>query len=223
MRIAILFSGRIRRYRKHYTNFLATIVQDHEADFFLSHSPVLDEDLEDFARIYKPKIINNEPIQLSTDYSGLIMHPLTNMNNFLSMWYNRKRVFEDFDKYAKSTQTHYDVVLSLRVDSEQEEMLMIEEIMRDYMRTEAKESTANTVFIPTDHDWDGINDQMAFGDHESMRTYMYLNDDIWPLMREQPHFGPETILAEYLFKKNMNVWRFPFQYKLQNGKYYPDD
>ena len=62
MKIAILFSGRINRYQEHYENILTNIVQNNDADFFLSHSPECEEDIEKFCTIYRPKTVNNDPI-----------------------------------------------------------------------------------------------------------------------------------------------------------------
>ena len=46
MNIAIIFSGRIYKFANHYNNIMDNIVQDNNVDFFLSHSPELDEDLD---------------------------------------------------------------------------------------------------------------------------------------------------------------------------------
>jgi hypothetical protein len=219
MKIAILFSGRIRKYDEHYENIMRQIVQNNEVEFFLSHSPELkEEDLEKFKELYKPVKIVNEEMDFSTDYSKLKLHELTNMNHFLSMWCNRKRVFLSLVEHCRDTNNMYDFVFSIRLDAYNEEPLLFQQIMEEYKFKENKTNIENTVFVPNGWDWGGLNDQLAFGDIFSMETYMSLYDEIWELMKEQPRFGPETILLGYLIKKNIHIHRFNFQYKLKNGK-----
>jgi hypothetical protein len=212
MKIAILFSGRIAKFDVHYENIINNIVQSHDADFFLSRAPDLpnetDEQVEEFKELYCPKAVQNTAHTFSTDYSGLVLHPQTNMHNFMSMWFNRRRVFQMMMDYANETNTIYDMVISLRLDSLNEEPL-------DYGRMVLAE---NTVYVPENYDWGGLNDQMAIGNVSSMAIYMMLFDDIWNLMRRQPAFGPETILLAHLLNNSIHISRFPFQYKLKNGK-----
>lgn len=216
MKLAILFSGRIHKFKEHYENIMTNIVGNHTADFFLSHSPELKEDLESFEQIYHPKKINNAEIVFATDYSSFKLHPLTNMHNFMSMWYNRKRVFNELIEYMISTNTVYDIIVSLRLDAFNDEKLDFEQLIQQSKLR--NEEAQQVVFIPEEHDWGGINDQLAFGNFESMQIYMSLYDDIWTLMKEQPQFGPETILLGHLLKNDMCVYRFPFKYRLKNGK-----
>jgi hypothetical protein len=231
MKIAILFSGRINKYDKHYDNIMKCIVQHHEADFFLSHNSQLNENVDDFEIIYKPKTVNRQLYPYIQEYSSLNLHPLTNMNNFMSMWFHRKIVFENMMEYMKTTNTKYDLYIQLRLDAFSEEILNIEDIINNACNNIEKNKGftvnrdckdefifTNTVFVPDNCHWGGLNDQMAFGNFETMQKYMLLFNDIWTLMKEQPQFGPETILLGHLIKNDVNIHYFPFKYKLINGK-----
>ena len=233
MRIAILFSGRIEKYDQHYTNIMERIVQDHDADFFLSHSPELLEDLDDFARIYQPKAINNDPIEFS-DFSGYKCHPDTSKpHNVLSMWINRRRVFQEMRNYMINTNTWYDAVIHARIDAWYDEPL-------NYGALDPNVDGLcpvlgnREVFVPHGYDWGGLNDQLAIGSYYSMESYMTLYDDVQNVLdhvtipdldihdnRNMPrayYYGPEPCLKKHLELQGVLVHRFPFRYRLINGK-----
>jgi len=212
MKIAILFSGRILRYREHYDNIQTSLVQGHDAHFFLSHSPELDEDLAGFQALYAPKKINNGPI----DYpcvASYTCHPQSNSHNMMCMWYNRHRVFQDMCAYMKETDTWYDLVISARLD-----MFSDESLVYDWFQ-DLDARLPPTVFVPEGYDWGGLNDQLAVGDFYAMETYMTLMDHIYPILdRLHPYYGPEPVLLKHLSMQGVQVVRFPFKYRLFNGK-----
>lgn len=227
MKIAILFSGRIEKYDQHRTNIMERIVQEHDADFFLSHSPELSEDLDDFARIYRPKAINNDPIHFP-DVSDYKCHPDTSKpHNVLSMWFNRRRVFQEMRNYMIQTDTWYDVVIHARIDAWYDESL-------DYRAILQSGLDDRSVFVPHGYDWGGLNDQFAVGSYYSMESYMTLLDDIYNVLdhvtipdldihenRNMPrayYYGPEPGLKKHLELQGVLVHRFPFRYRLINGK-----
>ena len=226
-RIAILFSGRIDKYDQHYTNIMERIVQDHDADFFLSHSPELSEDLEDFSRIYRPKAINNDPIHFP-DVSEYKCHPDTSKpHNVLSMWVNRQRVFQEMRNYMINTDTWYDVVIHARIDAWYDESLNYSEFLQTCLGD-------RDIYIPQGNDWGGMNDQFAVGSYYSMESYMTLFDDVYNVLdhvtipdldihenRNMPrayYYGPEPGLKKHLELQGVLVHRFPFRYRLINGK-----
>ena len=229
MRIAILFSGRIEKYDQHYTNIMERIIQDHDADFFLSHSPELNEDLDDFARIYQPKSINNDPIHFA-DFSGYKCHPDTSKpHNVLSMWINRQRVFQEMRNYMINTNTWYDVVIHARIDTWYDEPLNYGALLNKDNTIQDQE-----VFVPHGYDWGGLNDQFAVGSYYSMESYMSLYDDVQNVLdhvtipdleihenRNMPrayYYGPEPCLKKHLELQGVLVHRFTFRYRLINGK-----
>ena len=140
------------------------IVQDHDADFFLSHSPELNEDLDDFARMYQPKSINNDPIEFS-DFSGYKCHPDTSKpHNVMSMWINRQRVFQEMRNYMINTNTWYDVVIHARIDTWYDEPLNY-----GAMSSASVARPHRDLWSPNGHS--------AFGEPESTTNPPFIEDD----------------------------------------------
>ena len=212
MRIAIIFSGRIDKYRAHYMNIMSHVVQDNDADFFLSHSPeFVHEDLDDFCHLYKPKTINNDPIYLD-NFSNYKCHPESNSHNMMCMWYNRRRAYHDMIKYMKETGTTYDLVISTRLDTYNDEKM-------DYQLFQCLDE--NTILVPEGCDWGGLNDQMAIGRFDAMAKYLTLYDHIYEILDQLPvYYGPEPALLKHMQMQNLEIIRFPFRYRLINGKLY---
>jgi hypothetical protein len=211
MRIAVVFSGRIDKYQEHYQNIISHVVQNHQADFFLSHSPeFVHEDLDDFRRLYQPKTVNNDPIILD-DFSKYTCHPQSNSHNMMCMWYNRRRAYQDMCRYMEQTGTPpYDLVISTRLDTYNDEML-------DYHLFECLDN--NTILVPEGYDWGGLNDQMAIGRPQAMAKYLTLYDRIYEILDQlSPYYGPEPALKKNMEICSVEVYRFPFQYRLINGK-----
>ena len=215
MKIAILFSGRIDRFREHRPNLLSHVIQDHDADVFLSHSPELPGDVDEFVRMYQPKKVVNEPITYG-DFSQYHCHPQSNSHNMMCMWINRARVFRALKEYMAETNTWYDLVISTRLDLYSDEHLNYAVL---------SPLTDSDVYIPQGHDWGGLNDQCAIGTFYAMETYMMLYDTIYPIlddMREvgMPTYGPEPVLLMHLARQGIRAQRFPYAYRLINGKFY---
>ena len=59
MHIAVLFSGRVDGYISNYESLFKGLLKGQEADFFLSHSPELQEDLDGFKKMFN-KPLNND-------------------------------------------------------------------------------------------------------------------------------------------------------------------
>jgi hypothetical protein len=228
MKIAILFSGRIQRYKEHYENIMFAIgqveadhrmspVENNSPDFFLSHSPECEEDLDDFIRLYKPKTVNNNPIHY-LDASSYTCHPQSNSHNMMCMWVNRKRVFEDMCKYMQENDVWYDLIISTRLDLWCYQCLDYTNVLNpDRM-------TFKDIYVPESQDWGGLNDQMAVGTFYAMETYMTLYDNmkeiIERLMITNGTYGPEPVLKTHMDMSAMRVHRFPLDYRLINGKMY---
>jgi len=214
MKIAVLFSGRINRYQEHYENILTNIVQNNDADFFLSHSPECKEDIEKFCTIYRPKTVNNDPIHYG-DLSDYTCHPQSNSHNVMCMWVNRQRVFQDMREYMIKNNVWYDLVISTRLDTWCYEALNL---------SKYDNLSDSEIYVPNGCDWGGLNDQLAIGNYYAMEKYMLLYSNIRPildiLMNRIGYYGPEPILKVNTEMNELTVHRFPLYYKLINGKMY---
>ena len=89
MKIAILYAGRIKSFDVYYNNLLKYIIKDNDVDIFLYHNKILNENLEPFIELYKPKVVIDEYVE----YTGPVMPP--NMSD-MSMFYSRKYIFDIF-------------------------------------------------------------------------------------------------------------------------------
>jgi hypothetical protein len=79
----------------------------------------------------------------------------------------------------------------------------------------------NTILVPEGCDWGGLNDQMAIGRPQAMSKYLTLYDRIYEILdRLSPYYGPEPALLENVKSQGLEVFRFPFRYRLINGKLY---
>ena len=207
MRIAVLFSGRVAGYLSNYESLFKGLLKGQEVDFFLSHSPELQEDLEGFKQIFNPKILNNNEIV----YPNVSNYPTkddANKHKTMCMYFNRKRVFEDLKKYMEEKGEQYDLYISCRVDS-----YYIHEMNYDLFQ----DCTDKDIYIPYLDDWGGVNDRFAIGNFKAMETYMSLYDEIIDMLNEGTVFHPETLLLTYLKRKSMNIQRFHYLYRLIRG------
>ena len=206
MKIAILFSGRIFRFGNHYNNIMENIVQEHDVDFFLSHSPELNEDLESFYELYKPVALCNDPIP-EFDFIQYPNYPEfpKNMRNITCMLYNRRRVFNLLETHMKTNNLHYDCILSYRLD------------LFSYNKLDYK-IEPNILYIPDGFDWHGgINDQVAYVTYEPMKIYMNIFNNIYNILNNGCPFHPELINKENLLLYNINIQRVPFHYEIIRG------
>jgi len=208
MKIAILFSGRIFRFGNHYNNIMENIVQGHDADFFLSHSPELDEDLESFCEIYSPIALCNDAIPEFdfTQYPNYPEFP-KNMRNITCMLYNRRRVFNLLETHMKINNIEYDCIVSYRFD------------LLSYSKLDYK-IEPNILYIPDGFDWHGgINDQVAYGTYEPMKQYMNTFNNIDNILHNIGVFNPELINKENLLLHKLTIQRPLFNYEIIRGSH----
>lgn len=190
MRIAILFFGRSKHVEHTYPTLLHSL-GNHSADVFYSGD---NEHTEKLIEICKPISIINEPITYTVDFSKypIFIHGI-NTPNFDSMtrhFINKKRVFKLLEEYIHKHNVTYDVVISARLDIPIHNLTIPEPVQ-------------NTVYIPEEYDYFGLNDRFAFGDVDSMKKYMLLYDTAIDLLESKltvPH--PESLtLANIKYKK----------------------
>lgn len=213
MKIAILCAGRISNnddvntIHKQYENMKENVIQDNDVDFFVSHSPELGEDIDTFCKLYQPKTFNNEPIE----YVDVSKYPHQHSpHTTISMFYNRARVFHDFEKYVQENNVQYDLIISHRIDT-----LTHEKLMCNKFDIQNK----NVIYIPNGHDfrngrWPGISDQFAVGQFEPMKHYMCIYDRIIEYLDGIGLIMGEVIVKYCLKKNNIEAFRFPFSHKI---------
>jgi len=122
--------------------------------------------------------------------------------NSVSMFYHNKRAFD----HIESMGIPFDVIVKFRSD--------INTTSKFPYPTSIPED--NTIYVPEEYHYSGINDQIAYGNYESMRIYCSVYDNIYKYCTtDDVTFHPETLLKYHLDSNNITVKTFPFSYFLQ--------
>lgn len=214
LKIAVLFFGRVHRHDVNYESIMDTIVNGNDVDFFLSHgkdinNPHLNEKegVESFKKLFKPKKVIDEPIDEDIPNLPKNQHY---PHSKICMPVNKKRVFDAMMEYANETNTIYDYVVIMRLDCYYESVLDYDRTVRESNLSE--EQIERTVFIPIKNNWDGVNDQFAFGRFKPMQKYCSLIENIVELFIEKPWSNSETLLMTHLLCEKVHIHRFFFEY-----------
>lgn len=117
--------------------------------------------------------------------------PETIVRTTLNQWFNMMLAFssapKDCDVYVRM---RYDILIHGRLDFSDIE--------------------PNTVYIPSGNDYrDGINDQLAYGDYESIRKYYDVYNNYDTLYNNGCLFHTETMVKRNLDYSNVKVKRLP--------------
>jgi hypothetical protein len=185
---------------------MENVVQDHQADFYLSHSPELNEEteLELFKELYNPVAVCNDSIpEKGVDFDfedyPIITELYTKRRNVVSMFYNRKRVFE----LLKASGKIYDCIVSYRLD-------LLSFTKMDYSNLDQQ------IYIPEGQDsFGGINDQIAYGKYEPMNIYMNLFNSMKQYLENNICiFHPEVLNKCHLLSNKVSIIRVPYKYKI---------
>lgn len=213
MRIAVLFYGRINKYKEHHANILDSIGREHTLDIFLSCDFEPQESIEEFVNLYTPISYTNDKIY---DVNFLDRFPGvpvgTNIQNMVRHFTNKKRVFKLLEEHIEKEHIQYDCVLSLRLD------LVFHNAFDFNVINE------NTLYIPywrtpfedpslMDYGDPGINDQVAHGPLVAMKKYMNIIDTVVYLLEQNksiPH--PESLNYANLAFHSISTFRTKLTY-----------
>lgn len=162
MRIAVLVYGRLNKCAEHYNNIVEKL-GNHDFDYFVSSDNSSEPLLNDFIRLYKPISYNNDPIYHNCD---LTKYPnkrieITEivLDKLVRHYINKSRVFSLLETHVLNTSIQYDIVVSLRIDC-----IFINNFVFNRLDD-------NTIYIPLNYDYGGINDQIAYGKIDVMKKY----------------------------------------------------
>ena len=220
MKIALLFYGRLNKFKEHKDNLLNAIGTHNDIDIFLSCSNEPDNIVSEFIELYKPKAILNETVILSSNIiinledkyiskfkyiSKLGKNPKGYTNNMILHFMNKLNVIKLLLNYICTTNNKYDIVISLRL-----ELLLFNNFNFDnYINND------EYIYIPNCYDFDGVNDQIAYGNLEAMKKYMSIfNNMIYILNIRNNLLHPETLIKENIELNNLKIIRFNLNYIL---------
>jgi hypothetical protein len=197
LRVAVVFSGRATCYDESYEWF-DKLSDKYDVDFYCSISTELDEYYQKFVDLYKIKKYIFGDMQAQEQYSNI------NIRNRQSMFYNLKLAVDLVPL------DDYDVILYARAD-----IVCTEDI--DLSASAQRHDKDNVVFIPSGYDYEGVNDQMAFGTPAAMFKYSRVYDNIeeylkYGFINEDVH--PETTLNVHIVDTGLKVQRFDLNYSL---------
>jgi len=208
MHIALLIYGRINQFRDNYVTLFNHIGKEHTIDVFLSSDDALNSELNEFIELYKPKRYCNDKIKhegkLKTyaSWDKNVTHNKA-IYNVECHYINKKRVFTLLESYSSEASVSYDCVISTRIDLE---------FLTPFNLINPLD---NTIYIPNQCDFVqyGINDQVAYGNMNTMSKYMNIYDTIFFLLDNNltvPH--SEKMTFSNIQYHNLNVVRVPISY-----------
>ena len=194
MKIAILLSGRLTSYDKHYQNIMDNLVQDNEVDFYaaLSEEPINKTLIDGFLKLYNPVAwkYSDKPlldIDFSKVKSGKNLAPIK--KNVMYMWRNR-------DNVKELLKGEYDWIISTRIDIFYKNKL-------DY-----SDLDADSVNVPKGSDFGGYQDKIAIAKQLLMVEYLDVYDNLKKyVVDDKRTIEPETLVKYHLKNKNINVKR----------------
>ena len=196
LRVAIVFSGRATCYDDSYKWFNKISEKYVVVDFYCSISTGLDEYYQKLLDLHdiKKYTFGNKPVGIDPGQDA----------NSMSMFYNLKLAVDLVPS------GDYDIILYARAD-----IVCTQDI--DLSVAAQHPDSDNVVFIPSNYDYHGINDQMAFGTPTAMVKYSRVFDKIEDYVkRERILVGnrPEKILKVHLAESGLIAERFELEYFL---------
>ena len=201
MKIAILFYGRINNCKEYYENTKENLIDNNNADVYLSCDNGSENDLNDFIKLYNPiKFCNDKIIYDFSEYDKYSTHgKMISASTLIPSLINKKRVFE----LMKSTNNIYDIIISQRVDITYFNKFNIYDIISNDL---------SSLYIPSQYDHTGINDHISIGNFNNMEKYMNIFNNIILLMENGASKHSETLTLANINYYNINVIRFDLTY-----------
>lgn len=206
--IAVFFSGRLTE--KYFVkDNLEKLRERYNPIIFCSLNENADskEFIDKFVKEFniKDECINIERCIMPEEMFKSIKNLNGSYNNVYSMYYNNKKNYELIKNYEKMHNIKFDVILRYRTEIWSNDVIDIIENLKK-----------NTVYIPNKYDWcGGLNDQVAYGDSESMEKYCECVDNIVNLCNQGVIYHPETLLLHHVKSKNLSIERINFEYRLR--------
>ncbi len=132
-----------------------------------------------------------------------------NRPNIYSHFYNNNECIKLIEKYQNDNNIVFDCIIKYRADIISEFVLDIPRLLDD-----------NTVYIPNDYDWTGLNDQIAYGNAYVMKIYSSLFERIFTYCNcFNIPYHPETLTLYNINVNNIKVQRFYYPYILDPSRY----
>ena len=202
--IAVCLVGRILGYhvnKKSFEMFITELQQNFEnVYFFVSLNTSRDQYHIDFEK-YLDNLTQHKSLFRYKPFSlgHLENTNYAKMKNMTSMFYNQFKCLEMISSHS----IKFDIVMKWRTEINFGHLFQFNDILEPL-----------TIYIPSNYDYGGVNDQIAYGNFESMKLYSDLFKYLIDYKNVRTH--PETLLKCHL-KKYVSIIRFNFNYKLLKG------
>jgi hypothetical protein len=199
LKVAILFSGRIKGYERVLPK-LQDIKNRYSPTYYCSlNEPEYNEYIDTFCKLFdiSRERINTEVTPHPEFLKNVKNYKSNSPRNTYSMFYHENKAFAMMGRDVVQNNKDFDCIMYYRADMNSPDMLNLEM------------PKPNTIYIPNGHDYGGINDRLAYGNFESMKQYCNLIDtlDSAEIMNGNT---PEGILKGYLDKQKVEIVRFKF-------------
>ena len=223
--VALLITGQMRNAKESYPSIKEKILDIYNPDVFIetwsnsskmeSHfNGVIENDstLDEIEKMYSPKIISSEKYDREIEEYFLSRcenkncYSETKPDNVYAMHYKIKKGFDPIEGYRPFKKS-YDLVIKIRFDIKLESFIDLHEV------------NPKKIYIPEGCDHrGGINDLLAVGGYDVMKTYCNLYSHLDEYSEEGNMFHPETLLRVHLEKNQIEVERPKIGYFLRSEK-----
>lgn len=208
IKVAIYYSGRVQH--ENYEKNKEQILKYNEK-YDVVHFCSLNErgNSEEFIDIFRNDFgIKDDQYYIENTILPVYIQKLNisvdgNLANMYSMFYHNYKCIELIKAYEDKHKIKFDVIVKFRADIKSNYFLDLESPLLE-----------NTVYIPNKFDWGGINDQVGYGNRESMIKYSECFLKFVDVGYIVKRFHPETILKGYLNYIKMNIKRITYEYHL---------
>lgn len=198
MHFAVLIYGRLNKCIENYQNITESIGIEHTLDFFLSSDDSPDNLLQEFIKLYKPISYINDKIVHDYNFENYPTQLQANSENMTRHFINKTRVFRLFEQYVTNNSVKYDASIALRVD------LVFHNKFTFPIHVEE-----NTIYIPSNNDWSGLNDRVAYGNIDVMCKYMNIIDNVYYLLNiKKCNRHPECLTFANMKYHRIDICRF---------------
>jgi hypothetical protein len=198
--IAVCIIGRVTGYEnniKSIETFCKSLkAQACQVYFFVSLNTERDEYHEHFEQFLNKLV----PDISHTFFYKKYDHEFKSMYNMCSMFWNQ----QNCSTLIQESGVQFEIVMKWRT-----------EILFENPFKIVSNLMAGTVYIPTNYDWSGLNDQIMYSDTQSAYKYLSLYNHLNDYNKKDVHFHPETLLRYHVQMVGLSVKRFVFPYKLK--------
>ena len=203
MKIAIVISGRLTSYDKHYQGIMENLVQDYDVDFYagISEEPINKRLLDGFLKMYKPVAwaVSDKPL-FDIDFKKEKERLPKNAAPPQSTVYQARNRDKSRSLLMKS-KVKYDWIISTRADVYYKNKLNYDEL------------DADKVNIPEGANFGGIQDKIAIAKKPLILRYLNMYDYL-PEYIKKKNLQAEKALNNYLKTFKIPVKRITLGHQL---------